>query len=154
MADQKIMTGARAEISLSGDFTNSNVGIFTNCSWGVSLDVQPNFILGSFRPVGITYVGAEPVRVDCRGFYIPNNGAYAAAGFTKLQELITGKEINITIVDRGTGAKLAVVTGCKPVSWDTSTAAKGISEFSVSFLGLMFQSDENKDDDDGGLRLP
>jgi hypothetical protein len=132
MSTQQVMSGARAQLIVNGRI----VGLFTNCSWGVSYDAIPNYILGRFSPAEITYAGQEAISVQATGFRVVNNGAYVAAALPMLQDLLTVEDISLSIYDRLTGLNIMTVVGVRPVSYSTDVAARAVSSFSVNFLGL------------------
>jgi maltoporin len=129
---QKILSGARAQLIVNGKI----VGLFTNCSWGVSYDAIPSYILGRFSPAEITYAGQEAIAVQATGFRIIDNGAYVAAALPKLQDLLTHEDISLAVYDRQTNKQIMLVVGVRPVSYSTDVSARAISSFSCNFLGL------------------
>jgi hypothetical protein len=131
-AKQQILHGARAQLIVNGRI----VGVFTSCQWGVNYDAQPSYILGRYSPAEITYTGQEPISVNATGFRVVENGAYIAAGLPKLQDLMTHEDIALAIFDRQTGKQIFTVVGVRPVGYNSGTAARSISDFSVSYLGL------------------
>jgi hypothetical protein len=135
---QAVVHGARAQLLVNGVIQ----GVFTNVSWGVNYDAVPNFILGRFSPAEITYVGQDAISVNATGFRVFSNGAYVSAGLPLLQNLMTYQDISLAIFDRQNQANIVTVVGVKPVSYSSSVAARSVSEFSVSFLGLRAE-DEN-----------
>lgn len=142
---QKILSGARAILTVN----NRTVGLFTSCSWGVSYDAVPSFTLGRYSPVEITYAGQEAISVTATGFRVIDNGAYVAASLPKLQELLNHEDISISIQDRQTGKTIMQVIGVRPTGYSTDVSARGISTFSVNFLGLR-ASDESGQNEEGG----
>lgn len=137
---QQIMHGSRAQLIVNGRI----VGLFSNVSYGLSYDTVPSYILGRFSPAEITYVGQEAISVNASGFRVIDNGAFVAAGVPKLQDLMSFGDISLAIFDRQSGKEVMTVVGVKPTGFNTGLAARSISDFSVSFLGLRL-SDESGD---------
>ena len=144
MADQ-LFQGARAIIWIK----DKPVGLFTQCSWGLSYGAVPNHILGASAPVEITYTHQDAISIDMTGFHILEKFVYAKAGMPTLRELLIKEDISVTIVDRQTGKEVMSVTGVKPFRWGTATNARDISTFTVSMLGLRMTTSDNLQDGEG-----
>ena len=143
---QRILNGARAILSVG----SKTVGVFTNCSWGVTYDLNPAYILGRYSAAELTYTGQEPISVTATGFRVIDNGAYVVAGMPLLQNLMTHEDIVITIVDRQTNKPIVTVTGVRPVGYDSDVASRSISSFTVRFMGLRAQDEGQSDGEAGG----
>lgn len=143
---QKIMHGARAQLIVNGKI----VGLFSNVSYGLAYDAVPSHILGRYSPAEITYVGQEAISVNASGFRVIDNGAMVAAGVPKLQELMVFEDISLAIFDRQTNKEVMTVVGIKPTGYDTSLAARSISDFSVRFLGMRISDESGTADEAPG----
>lgn len=137
-ATQRILHGGRAQLIVDGKVR----GVFTSVSWGLQYDAVPSYILGRMSPAEITYVGQEAVSVNATGFRVVDNGAFVAGAMPKLQDLLVHEDISLAIFDRQTNKQILTVTGVRPVGYSSGTSARGVSDFSVSFLGML-HSDES-----------
>ena len=135
---QQILHGARAQLLIN----NKPVGCFTSVQWGVQYDAVPSFILGRYSPAEITYTGQDAISVTATGFRIVDNGAYIAGALPQLQQLMTHEDITLVIFDRQTQKRILTVFGVRPTGYTTGTAARSISDFSVSYLGLRADTEE------------
>jgi len=160
MAGKKptVMHGARAILAIAGQ----PVGIFTNVSYQVQLDVAPVTILGSYAPVTTEYVGMEPVSVSATGWRVLDHGPHAVIGkngeriVPALAELISADELSITVYDRQDPTKkIADITNVRSQGFSSGVAARSLSELTVTFIGLIY-SDESLPDngEPGAATLP
>jgi hypothetical protein len=133
MATAKVMHGARAQLIIDG----KTIGIFSDCSWGLRYDAQPVYILGRFSPAEIGYTAQEAVQVTARGFRILDHGPHADAAVPKLQDLLNHNDITLAIYDRQNDQKIATISGCRPVGYETSVSSRALQEMSVTFMGLL-----------------
>jgi hypothetical protein len=139
----KTMHGARAQLAIDGQI----VGIFNNVSYGVQYDANPVYILGRFNAAEIALTGMEPVSVQAGGFRVIDGGPHKVAAVPKLQELLNHEDITLAIFDRQTGKQILTVVGVRPTGYNTSVAARGLQDLTVTFMGLAL-SDEDGDQDE------
>ena len=142
MAVSRIFHGARGQLFIEGHL----VGIFSDCSYGVSQDVHPAFILGRFSPAELTVTAQEAIDIRATGWRVVDNGPYIN-GVPKLQDLLTADDITISLWDRETGKFVMTVVGCRSQGWETSLATKTQQAITVKFLGLRLE-DESGDQDE------
>jgi hypothetical protein len=133
------MHGARAQLIVDG----KTVGIFSDCSWGLRYDAQPVYILGRFSAAEIGYTAQETVQVSARGFRIVDHGPHEDAKVPKLQELLNHQDITLAIYDRQSGKKLATITGCRPIGYETSVSSRALQEMTVTFMGLLLDDESD-----------
>lgn len=126
------MNGPRALVTING----KNVGIFTNISWGYSYDVVPISILGAYGPQESVFTGVEPVSITASGWRIIDNGPHVAAGMPQLSDLMHSPYLEISIIDRQTGKRMATFRGVRCTSSSESLHAKAPSEVTVNFMAL------------------
>ncbi len=144
----KTMTGARAQLAIDGKI----VGIFSSVSTGVSYDANPVYVLGRFAAAEIALTGADVVSLTATGFRVVDSGPYEIASVPKLQDLLNHEDITLALFDRQSGKQIMLVVGVRPIGFDTSTSAKGLSDLTVRFMGLSL-SDEAGDQDEPGATI-
>jgi hypothetical protein len=151
MSKNSVFHGARAILKINGQ----TVGVFSQCSYGVSYDNTPVYVLGRFSPTEIALTGQDPVAVSATGFrtvqdannpgsqyfgpYAPgltDNSLGSAINMPKLQDLIDNNDSVITIYDRQTQQAVLTVVGVQVVSFQTNITARGLQELSMNFIGI------------------
>lgn len=151
----KTMSGARAILSISnvsnGTETVNKAGIFGNCSYGVTYDVAPVYILGRFNAGELVYTGMGTVDVGVSGFRVVDNGPYEIASVPQLQELLNHQDISLTLVDRQSGKQIMNVIHVRPTGFDSAVSAKGLHELNVSFTGITFMDESGNQEDTGAV---
>jgi hypothetical protein len=148
MAAASTMTGARAKIVIANpnaDGYTGVVGMFSDCSFSYSLDLQPIYILGNAGPVESVYTAQEPIRVTCNGFRSVDNGPFAQAGMPPLNQLLTHEYMQIELFDRQSGKSIGIVKQCRPQGFDSGVSARQITSMSLTYMGLLF-SDETTEE--------
>lgn len=149
------MHGARAIVRIAGSGANAGVpvGIFSSFGYGLSLDVQPAFILGRFSAAELGYTGVEPVRCTASGWRVVNNGPHVAAQFPRVQDLLLHEYIQIDVVDRQTGLVIAIIKDVRPESYSSTLSTKSLTEVTHTFVGLLMD-DESVSNVEGGGTVP
>lgn len=132
MAKAKILTGARAKISIAGTI----VGLFANCSWSVRQDKAPAYILGRYNPAEITPTSQEPVTLSLTGYRVVDAGPYKVANATLLKGLLEEEDFLVAVIDRQTGKTIFQAFGCRVTGWSSGVAARGVSDIRVDIIGL------------------
>jgi hypothetical protein len=149
----KVMTGARAKVSIAG----RPVGIFNNISYGLSFGADPIYILGAYGPVESVYTAQEPVNISCSGWRVINHGPHAEAAVPSLSELLRHEYVEITVFDRldDAGKPIAKFRQCRAVSYNATLANRQPSECQITYIGLRMD-DETKENDElpGAAVLP
>ncbi len=147
----KTMTGARAKLWVNGVLT----GIFSNVSYGVTYDVSPIYILGRFNVAELVYTGMDVVNITATGFRVMENGPYANASVPQLQDLLNHEDIVIQLIDRQAAsaqkANVMTVTGVRPLGFSTSSSARGASDLTVNFQGMLLEDESGNQDDVGAV---
>lgn len=153
MAKAKILTGARAKISIAGN----TVGLFANCSWSIRQDKAPAYILGRYNPAEITPTSQEPVSISLTGYRVVDAGPYAVANATLLRGLLEEEDFDVTVYDRQTFKTIFTAVGCRVSGWSSGVAARGVSDVRIDIIGLKgedeYGSAQGGDDDFGGSNL-
>lgn len=144
--ESKTLTGARAQLIVNGRL----VGLFTNCSYNITYDAQPIYILGRYSASEITYTAQEVVTVDATGFRIIDASPHSAASIPKLQELLNHEDISLALVDRKTGKTFLTVVGVRPMGYSSGVSARGVVEVSVRFMGLRAADESGSQDETPG----
>ena len=147
----KIMHGARAQVIING----KTVGIFTNVSYGMTLDVQPAFVLGRFSPVELAYTAAEPIGISASGWRVVDHGPFQDTAMPRLQDLLVAEDMTFSIYDRQTDKNIMPVVGVKHSGFNTSVAPRALEEMTLNFVGLKL-SDEFAENEEakGASDLP
>jgi len=133
MAQAKILTGARAKITIAGN----PVGLFANCSWSIRQDKAPAYILGRYNPAEITPTSQEPVSMSLTGYRVIDSGPYAVANASLLKDLLTEEDFNVTIQDRQTGKTIFQASGCRVSGWSSGVSSRGVSDVRIDVIGLV-----------------
>lgn len=143
----KVMTGARAKVSVAG----KPVGIFNNISYGQTFTADPIFILGAYGPVETVYTAQDAINITASGWRVIDHGPHAEAAVPSLSELLRHEYIEITVFDRldtdPAGKPIAKFHRCRPVSYNTTLANRQPSEVQITFIGLRMD-DETKVNDE------
>ena len=136
------------------------MGIFTNCSYGVTYDAQPVSILGRYGPTEIAYTGAEAINVSMSGWRVIGHGPHQmgsdpANSVPKLQDLLHHEDTTVSIYDRQDDTTpVMVVVGFRLTGYSTSVSARGIQEISVTGLGLRLTDESGDQGEPGAVDLP
>ena len=148
MAAPKVFHGARALFQIvdpnTGQSTATTVGIFDNCSYSLTYDVQPAFILGRFSPAELGYTAQEPVNITCSGWRVINHGPHQYGHVPHLQDLLLHQYITMQVVDRQTGLPIATFNSVRPTGYNTSIQARQLETMTLNFMGLLVD-DESGD---------
>lgn len=145
----KTVTGARAKLYINQKLA----GIFSNVSYGVTYDVQPIYILGRYNAAELVYTGMNTVDVTATGFRVMDNGPYEIGALPQLQELLAHEDIQLALNDRGDDNNRAfmVVDAVRPTGFSGSTAAKGLVDCTVTFMGTTFSDESGPQEDTGAV---
>ncbi len=143
---QIILTGARAQLVVNGKI----VGLFTSCSYNVTYDASPAFILGRFSAAEITYTAQDVISVDATGFRVIDAGAHIVASVPKLQGLLNAEDISLSLFDRKTGKNFLTVVGVRPMGYSSSVSARGVVEISARFMGLRAEDESGSQNESSG----
>ncbi len=153
MGQAKILTGARAKVSIAG----TPVGLFANCSWSIRQDKAPAYILGRYNPAEITPTSQEPVTLSLTGYRVVDAGPYAVANATLLRGLLEEEDFDVTVFDRQTGKAIFTAVGCRVTGWSSGVAARGVSDIRIDVIGIKgedeFGTAQGGDEDIGAANL-
>ena len=132
------MTGARAVVFLDDPATNTSraVGIFSDCSYGVSYGVEPIFVLGAYGPVESIYTSMDVTTLTCSGFRAIDHGPHVSAGVPKLADLLHHQYISMTVLDRQTNKTMAKFKQVRPTGYNTAIAHRQPESCTVTYIAL------------------
>lgn len=152
MAAAKVMSGARAIVSVTGKDTTGNqyakpIGIWNNFSYSINYDVQPAFILGRYSAAELITTGVEPVSITAGGWRVIDHGPFVDGMLTNLKDLLTQEYIVITVYDRATQKKIATIHHCLPTGFSSGLSSRQLQESTNTYMGLLI-SDESADNDE------
>lgn len=149
MAAPKVMSGARAKVGFYDPTTGETkiVGLFSNVSYGVTYDVQPAYILGSFSAVEIDYTAVEIVTITCSGFRVVGHGWHKEGRLPRVQDLLLHEYLEMTVIDRqqealGGEPRIAKIRNVRPTSASGGFAARQLSESTHTFVGLLVDDED------------
>jgi len=153
MAQAKILTGARAKVSINGN----TVGLFANCSWSIRQDKAPAYILGRYNPAEITPTSQEPVSMSLTGYRVVDAGPYQVANASLLKDLLTEEDFEVVVSDRQTGKIIFQARGCRVSGWSSGVSSRGVSDVRIDVIGIVGEDEfgiaQGGDDDTGGSNL-
>ena len=151
----KVLTGARAILSITAaDGTVEDIGMFSSCSYGANIGLEPIHILGRFGPAEITQTSYEAINVSCNGFRVIGKGVHKLGKFPTLDQLLLLEGITISIRDRQNNSSIMVVSDCKPQSYSTGVNAKATSQISITYVGLKLADETGNQNEVGATNLP
>ena|ERR1035437_210698 len=134
MAPPKTFTGARAVVRING----IPVGHFDSLSYGFALDLATIATLGRFTAAETVYTGAEPTHVTANGWRIINqDGLMGQVLFPSVQSLLLNEYMQLDVLDRQTGKRVAILRDVRPTSYSTGVTARQASQVSYSFTALL-----------------
>lgn len=140
------LTGARAKLYIDGKLA----GVFTSCSWGVSYDTAPMYILGKFNAAEIVYTGMDVIEVNVSGFRVLRNGPHKIGAVPHLKDLLTHQEISLQLVDRLSGEVTMNVINVRPTGYSSETSARGVQSLNIRFQGTEAMDESLPSDADVG----
>lgn len=151
----KVMSGARAKLGFYDGQNTTYVGIFADVSYGVTYNVEPVYILGSYSAVELDYTSMDPVYVTATGFRVIGHGWFADARFPSLAELMFHDALVMSVYDRQSDTEIARITGVRPQAASGGFNAKMLSTSTHSYVGLLVHDESKKDNTDPtAMQLP
>ena len=141
----KVLSGARAKLGFYDGNQVNYVGIFTDCSYGVTYGVDPAFVLGRYSAAELDYTFMDVVHITANGFRIVDHGWFADAKFPSLSQLMTANYMTMSILDRQTLKEIARIDGVRPVAATGGYSARQLSTSTHTYMGLLV-SDESQPD--------
>lgn len=148
--ETKTFHGARALLYIGHAGKTQLSGVFHNCSYTVTYDVAPAYILGKFQPGELVYTAQEPVQVQCGAFRVVGNGPHGTMGVPKVQDLLNAEEVTVTIVDRVTDKILMTVTGCRPTGHSANFQSRSLTDLSVQMMGIGYGDESGRNEEPAG----
>src|ERR1019366_4092300 len=103
----KVLSGDRAKLGFYNGQQVNYVGIFSDCSYGCTFDVQPAWILGRYSAAELDYTAMEVVHITANGFRIVDHGWWADAMFPTLSQLMFANYMTMSMLDRQTQKEVA-----------------------------------------------
>ena len=150
-----VMSGARAKVGFYDGNQVTYIGIYADISYGVSYQVEPVYILGSYAAAGLDYTSMDPVYITATGYRVINHGWFADAKFPSLAELMFHTPLTMSVYDRQTETEIAKITGVRPASANGGFNAKMLSSSTHSYVGLLVHDESKKDNiDPTAMTLP
>lgn len=123
-------------------------------SFGVTYETTPIYHLGRYNAAEVVYTGMGTVNLDVSGFRVMDNGPYEIAALPQLQELLNHEDIVITLVDRQDPTKVMLtVTGVRPISFSSTSAARSLFDVSMSYVGTTFSDESGPQEDTGAVEF-
>jgi hypothetical protein len=152
----KVLSGARAVLSVYDGTNISPVGIFSDCSFGVTYDVQPAWILGRYSAAELDYTAQEVVHITANGYRIVDHGWFADAQFPRLDQLMARDYMIMTIIDRQTKAEIARIGKVRPVAATGGFSARQLSTSTHTYQGILISDETAQDNYEsaGAMELP
>ena len=158
MANQPfgVLHGARAKLGFyenatvdsignltGGSFTP--IGIFSDVSWSVNLDVQGAWILGRYTAAATEYVAQDLVHVNATGYRIVNHSWYQDAKFPRLKDLATAGYLTLHLEDRQSRLSIGTISRLRPSSASVGFSPRSLSAVTHTYVGIYY-SDESTPD--------
>lgn len=139
MATPKIFSGARAKLSITNPNagTDQVIGIFNNVSYGFSYSTTPAYILGRFTAAEIDYTSVDTVSVSATGYRIIGQGGHTAGAMPSVNDLLQHEYVTLTVYDRTTGRRMAIIKDCRPTGYSTTISARNTVEITVNYVGIV-----------------
>lgn len=147
MAPPKTVHGARALVYIAGVNGGKPVGIFNSVSYSLTYDVQPINVLGRYSPVELVTTAQEAVPITCTGWRVMDFGPHEAGALPRLQDLLNEEYIELAILDRQTGKRIAAFHQCRGTGMSGGISNRNASEVTVNYLGITMD-DEGAETDD------
>lgn len=142
----KVMTGARAVVYLDDPANNTSraVGIFSDCSWGLTYGVDSIFVLGAYGPVESIYTSMDATTVTCSGYRVIDHGPHIEGGVPKLADLLHHEYISMTVLDRQTNKTMAKFKQCRPTGYNTALAHRQPESCTVTYIALRVEDESTE----------
>jgi len=152
----KVLSGARAKLGFFDGNQVNYVGIFSDCSYGVTYDVQPAWILGRYSAAELDYTAMEVVHVTANGYRIVDHGWFADAKFPSLNQLMNFGYLTLSVLDRQTNKEIARIDYVKPVGATGGFNARQLSTSTHTYMGLLVSDESQPDNTEspGAMSLP
>jgi hypothetical protein len=156
MSAPKVMHGARGLVYITDPNNGSStlVGLFNSISYGVTIDVQPAFILGRFSAAELGATAWEPVSISCSGWRVVNSGPHTTARVTRLQDLLQNDYISMAVVDRESGLTIANIQSVRPTGYTTTLTNRQLEEFTSTYMGILVDDESTQNAEPGAADLP
>ena len=151
-----VLSGARAKLGVYDGTSVDYIGIFSDCSYGVTYDVQPAWILGRYSAASLDYTAQEVVDVTAHGFRIVSHGWFADARFPTLADLMTANYMTLSVLDRQTNVEVARIDFVRPLGATGGFSARQLSTSRHTYQGILVSDESATDNTEapGAMSLP
>jgi hypothetical protein len=151
-----VLHGARARLGFYDGNTFNPVGIFSDVSWSVNLDVQGAWILGRYTAAATEYVAQDLVHVNATGYRIVDHSWYADAKFPKLAQLANAGYLTLNLQDRQSLTDIGTISKLRPASASVGFSPRSLSAVTHTYIGILYSDETAKDNDEDAtaMRLP
>ena len=148
----KVFSGARAKLSITDPNTGLDqvIGIFSNCSYGFSYTTNPAYILGRYTAAEIDYTSVDTVSVTATGYRVVGAGGHKIGAMPSVNELLTHQYITLTLYDRQTGERTAIVKNVRPVGYSTGVDARNTAQITINYVGTVVDDESTNNDESVG----
>jgi hypothetical protein len=152
----KVLSGARAKLGFYDGNQVHYVGIFSDCSYALTYDVQQAWILGRYSAAESDYTAQEPVHVSASGYRIVDHGWFKDAQFPNLASLMDADYMTLEVSDRQTGKMVARIDRVRPVGASGGFSARQLSTSTHTYVGLLIsdESEPNNTESANAMELP
>ena len=152
----KVLSGARAKLGFYDGNQVNFVGIFSDCSYGVTYDCQGIWILGRYSAAEQDYTAMELVHITANGFRVIDHGWFADARFPSLSQLMAANYMVMSILDRQSLKEIARIDGVRPVAATGGFSARQLSTSTHTYQGLLVSDESQPDNNEspGAMSLP
>lgn len=148
----KTLSGARGQLLITDPTTGvaKVVGTFSSVNWGLNYQVQDIHVLGRYSAAETLYTSADVVNISATGFRVVGAGAHQSATVPYLQNLMTHEYGELAIFDRQSNQLIAKMHSVRPTSYSTGLTARGVSEITVNFVGLLVDDESGTNSESVG----
>ena len=101
----KVLSGARAKLGFYDGSQVNYVGIFSDCSYGVTYSVEPAWVLGRYSAASTDYTAMELVHITANGYRVVDHGWFSDAKFPSLSQLMFANYMTMSVLDRQTNLR-------------------------------------------------
>lgn len=129
-------SGARVVFRVNGQ----KVAFAQAMNYSVAHAHQPVDVLDQLEPVEYAETGYT-VNFTVTMFRVSNQSAISIGLRPKLQDILTQPELTAELIDRVTGATLALIERVKCTQEDLNIDARSLGQITLSFVGIK-QTDE------------
>jgi hypothetical protein len=144
-APGKVFSGARAVVQVYNGDTAETIGIFSQCSYGITYEYASAFILGRYSAAALEYTSLDVVQLQCHGYRVAGHGWHVAGRIPYLNQLMRPNILRFQLFDRATDQAVATITNVIATSASGGYTARQLSELQVSYVGLLVSDESDPD---------